>query len=544
MTDNKITDNEIKQIFLLDTVDTGNDTNRFERRKFVTQCERKQAGKYYQKKLVNEDAYEYIMNRYSDSSSISETLYRIAKGIEKRPVCKNCGKEVEFQGLTGGFKDFCCSDCRYEYKGKQMRIHPEKEKHAINITEKTHIDDSIIKKVFCENKTAKETASLMNSYIMYEVHNGIVKNNIININIYNYLKNRYSDSESIQETLYRILNNVHERPKCPVCGGKLEFVNVGIGFRKYCSQRCISVLTTEHTQEREEKRKAERIIKKNRTYKETFGKDVDDDAIIKIFYKDKTQDEKDMIRRAYIQQLKSDKVSNIVDVYIDVLDYLVNTRFKDSDSLQESLYRILHHEEEKPRCPICGKPVSFYGKPGKPWNIYCSDKCKLEVAKKNLMKGYNPRSVSVQETGLYEKIKQVFNDAIHNYQDETYPHNCDIYIPSLRLYIEYQGYFSHGNHPYRNNEDDIDYAEFLKYKHGDWAKEYWVVKDVEKRRDAKHAGIRFLELWTKDNGKRRFNEILTGLHRMKGKTDKEVFNIIKEISLYETIYDENIYLGK
>ena len=31
---------------------------------------------------------------------------------------------------------------------------------------------------------------------------------------------------------------------------------------------------------------------------------------------------------------------------------------------------------------------------------------------------------------------------------------------------------------------------------------------------------------------------------MKGKTDKEVFNIIKEISLYETIYDENIYLGE
>ena len=202
-----------------------------------------------------------------------------------------------------------------------------------------------------------------------------------------------------------------------------------------------------------------------------------------------------MIRRAYIQQLKSDKVSNIVDVYIDVLDYLVNTRFKDSDSLQESLYRILHHEEEKPRCPICGKPVSFYGKPGKPWNIYCSDKCKLEVAKKNLMKGYNPRSVSVQETGLYEKIKQVFNDAIHNYQDKTYPHNCDIYIPSLRLYIEYQGYFSHGNHPYRNNEDDIDYAEFLKYKHGDWAKEYWVVKDVEKRTLAKINHLNFKEFF-------------------------------------------------
>ena len=256
----------------------------------------------------------------------------------------------------------------------------------------------------------------MNSYIMYEVHNGIIKNNIININIYNYLKNKYSDSESIQDTLYRILNNAHERPTCPVCGGKLEFVNVGVGFRKYCSQRCISVLTTEHTQEREEKRKAERIIKKNRTYKETFGKDVDDDVIIEIFYKDKTQDEKDMIRRAYIQQLKSDKVSNIIDVYIDVLDYLVNTRFKDSDSLQESLYRILHHEEEKPTCACgCGKPVPFVEK-----------NCLYNLPTYGYRKYYHCSHVWKSQEF---KDKHVLNNYISKFDDITWlkQHYDDIY---------------------------------------------------------------------------------------------------------------------
>lgn len=144
---------------------------------------------------------------------------------------------------------------------------------------------------------------------------------------------------------------------------------------------------------------------------------------------------------------------------------------------------------------------------------------------------------------LYRLHLQILSNTFCNYKDELYLHNCDIYIPSLKLYIEYQGYFTHGNHPYRNNDEDRLYAEFLKSKHGDWAKESWAVTDVIKRKDAHDAGIRFLKLWTKDGDKRRFDKILVGLHRMKDKPDKEVFEIIKEISLYETIYDGSTFLG-
>lgn len=36
----------------------------------------------------NSEELEYLQNRYSDSSCIKETLYRINNNIEIRPVCQ------------------------------------------------------------------------------------------------------------------------------------------------------------------------------------------------------------------------------------------------------------------------------------------------------------------------------------------------------------------------------------------------------------------------------------------------------------------------
>ena len=549
-------DEKIKQIFLLDTVDTGNDTNRFERRKFVTQCERKQAGKYYQKKLVNEDAYEYIMNRYSDSSSISETLYRIAKGIEKRPVCKNCGKEVEFQGLTGGFKDFCCSDCRYEYKGKQMRIHPEKKKQAEEITSVNDIDDKFILKFFIDGKTPKQTSSLINSYNMYDVHNGkVTKKNTINMNIYEYLKNRYSDSTTITETIYRIKHNINNVPVCPICRKRLPFVGLVQGYREYCSRECY-VLACSNKKFKNDLIKHNNYEKQlNITYKETIGKEVDDNVINEIFFKDKTYKEQEIIREHYLKQHNYRKLSQTIKVYSDVINY-INNRFNDSESFQETLYRLQNKLYKRPICPICGKPVSFSMKFNKGFYTYCSYQCQYEAHKDNLLTAFNPSETSNSEKGWMIDFKEIFDGDIvtsnmsakSEYKDERYPYKYDFYIKEVDLFIEYQGFNTHGVHPYRGHCDDTELIEMidrLDEGRANKIKYVWTESDVEKRRTAKQNNINFLELWPKDfYGKKRHKIITDGLREMKGKTKEEIQNIIKRISLHESIYDENIYLGE
>ena len=54
---------------------------------------------------------------------------------------------------------------------------------------------------------------------------------------YDYIVNYYPDSQSIAETLVRIVHNIDERPKCKMCGGPVKFHN-STYFPKYCSYKC------------------------------------------------------------------------------------------------------------------------------------------------------------------------------------------------------------------------------------------------------------------------------------------------------------------
>ena len=47
---------------------------------------------------LSKDEIAYVNNRYNDSSSIAETIYRIKHNIEIRPVCPICGGYLKFNG--------------------------------------------------------------------------------------------------------------------------------------------------------------------------------------------------------------------------------------------------------------------------------------------------------------------------------------------------------------------------------------------------------------------------------------------------------------
>jgi len=60
-----------------------------------------------------------------------------------------------------------------------------------------------------------------------------------NINIYNYLINRYNDSDSLQETIFRIKYNIEIRPVCKYCGKHVKFnIKKNELFNRYCSSKC------------------------------------------------------------------------------------------------------------------------------------------------------------------------------------------------------------------------------------------------------------------------------------------------------------------
>ena len=41
--------------------------------------------------------------------------------------------------------------------------------------------------------------------------------------VYEYYLNRYKEKDNIKEVVYRIKNNLEEKPKCPICGNNAKF---------------------------------------------------------------------------------------------------------------------------------------------------------------------------------------------------------------------------------------------------------------------------------------------------------------------------------
>lgn len=100
-----------------------------------------------------------------------------------------------------------------------------------------------------------------------------------------------------------------------------------------------------------------------------------------------------------------------------------------------------------------------------------------------------PAGESKPEKEIYELLCQKFTNVEKQYYtDKRYPFRCDFYVPELDLFIEYQGYQSHGFHPFNpDNEKDLEKVD-------NWWQKYFEL--VEKNNDPDNAYIAYINTWT------------------------------------------------
>lgn len=118
---------------------------------------------------------------------------------------------------------------------------------------------------------------------------------------------------------------------------------------------------------------------------------------------------------------------------------------------------------------------------------------------------------SQEEEKIYETLITKFNGVERQYnKDPRYPFLCDFYIPDLDLFIEHQGYISHGKHPYTGSEEDeqiveewyIRAYELAEKKQSIEENSYlsyintWTVRDPLKRQTAKENNLNWIEFFS------------------------------------------------
>lgn len=130
---------------------------------------------------------------------------------------------------------------------------------------------------------------------------------------------------------------------------------------------------------------------------------------------------------------------------------------------------------------------------------------RLQTSKKNKTEGK-----SNIEKEIFNILKSKFSDTVFQYYSKLYPFKCDYYIPSLDLYIEYQGFWHHGNEPYKNTPEHnlildswiskSNNSNKLKNQYSD-AIYIWTKRDPLKRETAKLNNLKWIEFFT-------FNEFI------------------------------------
>ena len=389
-----------------------------------------------------------------------------------------------------------------------------------------------------------------------------------NKDIYEYLINRYDDSDSLKETLFRIYNGIEEHPKCPTCGKPLVFKGM---FFKFCSNIC-----AQSSDEIKQKIKQTCLEKygvdnynKTKESKEKIKQTCLEKYGVEYFWQ--SDECKEKIKQTCLEKygvdspLKSKKIRNkgkqtclkkygvdnpakleenkekVKQTCLKKYGTISTTQCKEiRDKIKQSClekYGVdnpakLEENKEKVKqtclkkygglAPICDPNiknqikqtclekygVDNYGKSLKHKinmsTIMSSDE--MQEHRYNVMTKNHSFNTSKPEEELYLYIKEKFPSVKRQYKDKLrYPYNCDFYIPELDYFIELQGYYTHNTHPYNPNSiSDQVLVERYKERYGPkcQAITIWTLKDPEKRDCAKRNHLNFKEIWNLEEGKK------------------------------------------
>lgn len=286
-------------------------------------------------------------------------------------------------------------------------------------------------------------------------------------NLYTFMYTYFDDiseDDTVITVLYRIVNNITINPKCPVCGNRLKVVKFNKGFQHFCSKQCIN--------------RSEEIRNKiNNTNIKKYG----------------------VINAAQSSIVKSKIINTNIKKY--GVKYGVQSDIIKDKIRITTMYK--YNVTWPSQIPIVIEKVknTVYEKYG----VYnCQQNKDINNKGLNTKLKNKTFSSSSIECEFYKYLCSIFDNVYKQYKTDEYPFNCDFYIYDIQLYIEIQGSWTHGRHPYNTyNINDINIVNKWNSKYINenklWYKDaidVWTIRDVNKRNTAISNNLNYLEIFT------------------------------------------------
>ncbi|MDY6152441.1 MAG: hypothetical protein SPI06_03435 [Terrisporobacter sp.] len=432
--------------------------------KYVDTLERIQGQKL---KHITDEELEYLQNRYSDSESIKETIFRIFYNIEVKPKCK-----------------YCNNYCRSKIKYKEYY--------------ETCSNKECIKKNAWEHHLAtfkKNHNGLENPYQLPEVIEKIQsKLSIKRKEIYKKIKSTCLEKYGVDNVAKTIEAKEKSKKTCLEKYG-VEYSWQSENNKEKSKKTCLEKYGVEHSS------KSDKVKEKvKETCLEKYGvpcslqnKNVKEKIFIskEIKYNDPYFINSEKMKQTKFIKYGSTGYCNPIKGKQTKIERYGTASYNNREKAKEN--SLIKYGVEYPQLTKFIKD-----KIKKSQN---TEEVKLKIynsKKKN--NSFGPQSKS--ESICYLYLSLYYPDVVRQYRDnERYPYNCDFYIPSLDLFIEFQGYYTHGKHPFNiSSKEDLQLIKQYKEKYGEncQAITIWTIKDPEKRKCAKEHNLNWIEFFTID----------------------------------------------
>ena len=259
---------------------------------------------------------------------------------------------------------------------------------------------------------------------------------------------------------------------CKMCQKPTSFRNLHIGYSRFCSKKCIQ--NSEETKNKIQQTCLDRYNNKN-VYASEYGKQKCRETWLeKLGVENPFQSEeiKEKIKQTNLERYNSEYSFQSKEIK-DKIKNTKEERYGDSNYNNIEKARKTNLEKYGVDCVLKRNDV-----------VKLKNSEEIKKKQYNTKKKNNSFNTSKVEKELEIELRKTFPNLKTQYKSKDYPFYCDYYVPSLDLYIEYNGTWTHGFHFFdKNNQEDLNKLEEWKSKNTKYynsAIKTWTQRDILK----------------------------------------------------------------